>query len=54
MDKAHGPASHAPKRARKLLAHKRQIAKLFDQTSAGGSGGVTLIPLTMYFVRGMV
>lgn len=46
-----GPQNHEPKRMRKLLAHKRQIAKLLGQTA---SKGATLIPLTMYFVRGMV
>ncbi len=48
---AAGPNGHEPKRVRKLLAHRRQIAKLFDQTIAKGT---TLIPLAMYFVRGMV
>ena len=42
---------HEPKRIRKLLAHKREIAKLLGETSAKGS---TLVPLAMYFVRGMV
>ncbi len=45
-----GPQGHEPKRRRKLLAHKRQIEKLFGQTTAKGT---TLVPLTMYFVRGM-
>lgn len=40
-----------PQRRRKLLARKRQIKKLMVETS---SKGATLIPLTMYFVRGMV
>ncbi len=44
-----GPAQHDPKRIRVLLAHKREIQKLLDETSAKG---VTLVPLAMYFVRG--
>jgi SsrA-binding protein len=44
-----GPEQHEPKRTRRLLAQKRQIRQLLDQTS---SKGVTLIPLAMYFVRG--
>jgi SsrA-binding protein len=48
---AHGIGTHEPATARKLLAHKRQIDKLLTETS---SKGVTLIPLTLYFVRGMV
>ncbi len=43
--------NHDPKRRRKLLAHKRQIAKLLGATSTRGT---TLIPLAMYFVRGKV
>lgn len=46
-----GENQHEPKRARKLLAHKRQIAELMGKTT---SKGTTLIPLAMYFVRGMV
>jgi len=47
-----GPATgHEPTAIRKLLAHKRQIRQLLDQIS---SKGVTLVPLTMYFVRGKV
>ena len=42
---------HEPKRRRKLLAHKRQIRKLLGQTSEKGT---TLVPLAMYFVRGLV
>lgn len=48
---AAGANGHEPKRVRKLLAHKRQIAKLLGETSAKG---MTLIPLAMYFVRGHV
>jgi len=43
------PDAHAPKRARKLLVHKHQLRKLAGETS---SKGQTLVPLTMYFVRG--
>jgi len=50
-DKAHGANSHEPKRPRKLLAHKRQITSLGERCAAKGT---TLIPLAMYFVRGMV
>lgn len=42
---------HDPLRARKLLAHKRQINHLLVQTR---SKGRTLVPLAMYFVRGLV
>ncbi|HEX7010480.1 MAG TPA: SsrA-binding protein SmpB [Phycisphaeraceae bacterium] len=46
-----GANQHEPKRTRKLLAHKRQIAHLLGATTGKG---VTLIPLAMYFVRGKV
>ena len=46
-----GEHQHEPKRARKLLAHKRQILELMDKTSAKGA---TIIPLAMYFLRGRV
>ena len=46
---ASGKNAHDPKRPRKLLAHKRQIAQLLDKT---GPKGTTLVPLAMYFVRG--
>lgn len=38
------------KRHRKLLAHKRQIAKLMGHTTAKG---ITIVPLAIYFIRGM-
>ena len=38
--------NHAPKRARKLLLHKRQISKL---ASAVEREGMTLVPLKLYF-----
>lgn len=37
---------HEPKRTRKLLAHRREIAKLLTLTA---SKGMTLVPLGMYF-----
>ena len=46
-----GAYQHVPKRPRKLLAHKRQINQLLGRTS---SKGTTLVPLAMYFVRGMI
>jgi SsrA-binding protein len=38
--------NHEPKRTRKLLLHKREVAKL---AAATGREGMTLIPLKMYF-----
>ncbi len=46
-----GVNQHAPKGVRKLLAHKRQIEKLYGQTTAKG---VTLVPLAMYFKDGRI
>ena len=43
--------NHDPRRPRKLLAHRREIAKLFASVSAKST---TLVPLAMYFVRGKV
>ena len=40
---------HTPVRTRILLAHKREIAKLADETR---ERGVTLAPLKMYFKNG--
>lgn len=45
-----GPFQHDPKRVRLLLAHKREINKLYGRTTAKG---VTIIPLSMYFKNGM-
>lgn len=39
-----------PKRTRKLLLHKNQILKLEGRLK---QGGVTIIPLTLYFRHGM-
>jgi len=47
----HGYNGHEPTRPRKLLAHRREIAKLFASVSAKST---TLVPLAMYFVRGKV
>ena len=44
-----GPKQHDSKRPRRLLAHRRQIAKLLGLTSTSGT---TLVPLAMYFRRG--
>jgi SsrA-binding protein len=41
--------AHDPLRPRKLLAHKREIRKLTDETSERGT---TLIPLAIYFKDG--
>jgi SsrA-binding protein len=38
--------NHAPKRARKLLLHKRQIAKLANSVDREG---MTIVPLKLYF-----
>ena len=38
--------NHEPKRARKLLLHKRQVNKLMGQVKRDG---VTLVPLSVYF-----
>jgi SsrA-binding protein len=42
--------NHDPDRDRKLLAHRREIRRLSDETR---SQGVTLIPLAMYFKNGI-
>ncbi|GAB4143992.1 MAG: SsrA-binding protein SmpB [Planctomycetaceae bacterium] len=43
--------NHEPKRTRKLLLHKRELAK-FAGTAT--QQGLTLIPLAVYFSRGIV
>ena len=43
--------NHLPVRERKLLAHKREIVKLGEETKPKG---VTLIPLALYFKEGKV
>ena len=46
-----GYFNHPPVRRRKLLLHKNEILKLFQQTR---EKGLTVIPLKMYFVQGLV
>lgn len=41
--------NHEPRRVRKLLLHHREIAKLIKETR---EGGLTLIPLSLYFKDG--
>ena len=41
--------NHPPRRKRKLLLHKEQIAKLAHRITAGG---YTLVPLRLYFLDG--
>jgi SsrA-binding protein len=41
--------NHDPRRPRKLLLHKEEIAKLIGKTK---EGGLTLIPLALYFKDG--
>ncbi len=43
--------NHDPERTRKLLMHKRQIVKLGQQTA---EKGLTLVPLRLYFSKGLV
>lgn len=43
--------NHDPDRLRKLLLHKKEIAKLFGRIR---EQGYTLIPLRLYFKNGMV
>ena len=42
--------NHKPKRPRKLLLHRREIAKFVGKAS---QRGFTLVPLRMYFKRGL-
>jgi SsrA-binding protein len=42
--------NHIPKRPRKLLLHRREIAKLGTKT---GEKGMTLIPISIYFKKGI-
>ena len=41
--------NHTPRRDRKLLLHKKEISKLYGLTK---QGGLTLIPLSLYFKDG--
>jgi len=42
--------NHAPRRTRKLLLHRGEIAKILSQLRDGN--GLTLVPLSMYFNNG--
>jgi SsrA-binding protein len=42
--------NHAPRRTRKLLLHRVEIAKILSQLRDGN--GLTLVPLSMYFNNG--
>lgn len=42
--------NHVPKRSRKLLLHRREIDKL---AAKSGEKGLTLVPLSIYFKKGM-
>jgi len=44
-------ANHNPTRKRKLLLHKREIQRLFGKIQGKG---FTLVPLSLYLVRGKV
>lgn len=41
--------NHEPRRVRKLLLHRREIARLVGKTREGGH---TLVPLSLYFSEG--
>lgn len=43
--------NHEPRRVRKLLLHKKEITKLIGKLE---EKGLTLVPLKMYFKRGIV
>jgi SsrA-binding protein len=42
--------NHAPRRTRKLLLHRLEIARILNQLADGN--GLTLVPLSMYFNNG--
>lgn len=49
---AHGNReNHEPERPRKLLLHRREIEKLFEQLV---EKGLTIVPLRLYFKKGKV
>src|SRR5699024_3362707 len=49
---SHGSwTNHVPKRARKLLLHRREIDSLMGKVR---DGNITLVPLSLYFVGGRV
>lgn len=41
--------NHAPRRTRKLLLHRSEIARILEKLR---EGGLTLVPLSMYFENG--
>jgi len=43
--------NHEPRRNRKLLLHRREMRKFAEQA---GHKGLTLVPLSIYFTRGIV
>ncbi|GAA4563014.1 SsrA-binding protein SmpB [Micromonospora coerulea] len=43
--------NHQPRRTRKLLLHRVEIARILEKLREGG-GGLTLVPLSMYFAGG--
>jgi SsrA-binding protein len=43
--------NHEPRRVRKLLLHRREVRKFAEQAS---HKGLTLVPLSLYFTRGIV
>jgi len=43
--------NHEPRRTRKLLLHRREIESLIGKTR---EGGLTLVPLALYFSEGKV
>ena len=43
--------NHSPRRKRKLLLHRHQIDKLYQKTR---EGGMTIVPLRLYFLNGRV
>jgi len=43
--------NHVPRRSRKLLLHREQISRLVGKTR---EGGLTLVPLSLYFSDGKV
>lgn len=43
--------NHKPKRSRKLLLHRREVAKLGEKTTQKGN---TIVPLQLYFKDGKV
>ncbi len=48
---AHGTGAHTPDRARKLLLHKREIARL---AATVATERLSMVPLAFYFVGGRV